>query len=246
MKTGAPSFRTISPAFSRLDQIRTYSYTVDKVSGDDYGVNEVVEVFNRLNKAGTTLTKSDLALAHVCSIWPEARAEMRRFRDDLRRRDFDFDFDFLVRCLAGVTAGSILLEGTFFKTPADDLKSAWNRLVPSLERLVSVLRAELCVADTKDIPSTAAPSSRDRISRSTRVVIFRRMNSSVGSFGGFPWPVSGHDIPVPPRQLCSRMSHASRVTLPILLSNLRTPSGGSAVVSPFRPPIWKERELEAP
>lgn len=140
--------------FSRLDQIRTYSYTVDKVSGDDYGVNEVVEVFNRLNKAGTTLTKSDLALAHVCSIWPEARAEMRSFRDDLRRRDFDFDFDFLVRCLAGVTAGSILLEGAFFKTPADDLKSAWNRLVPSLERLVSVLRAELCVADTKDIPST--------------------------------------------------------------------------------------------
>ena len=140
--------------FSRLDQIRTYSYTVDKVSGDDYGVNEVVEVFNRLNKAGTTLTKSDLALAHVCSIWPEARAEMRRVRDDLRKRGFDFDFDFLVRCLAGVTAGSILLEGAFFKTPADDLKSAWTRLVPSLERLVAVLRTDLYVADTTDIPST--------------------------------------------------------------------------------------------
>ena len=139
---------------SRLDQVRAYSYTVDKVSGDDYGVNEVVEVFNRLNKAGTTLTKSDLALAHVCSIWPEARAEMRRFRDDLRKRGFDFDFDFLVRCLAGVTAGSVLLEGAFFKMPADDLKSAWNRLVPSLERLVAVLRTDLYVADTKDIPST--------------------------------------------------------------------------------------------
>ena len=64
---------------SRLDAVRNYTYTVDQVSGDDYNVDQVVDIFNRVNSQGTRLTKADLALAHVCSIWPEARAELRAF-----------------------------------------------------------------------------------------------------------------------------------------------------------------------
>ena len=53
---------------SRLDQVRNYTYTVDQVSGDQFRLGEVVDIFNRVNSKGTPLTKADLALAHVCSI----------------------------------------------------------------------------------------------------------------------------------------------------------------------------------
>ena len=118
---------------SRLDQIRDYSYTVDQVSGDDFSVDEVVQIFNRVNKAGTSLTKADLALAHVCSIWPEARAEMREFKAKMAGHGFDMDFNFLLRCLAGVATSSVLLKGSFLKTPAGTLQTAWKDMQPAFE-----------------------------------------------------------------------------------------------------------------
>ena len=136
---------------SRLDQIREYTYTVDQVSGDEFGVDEVVDIFNRVNKAGTPLTKADLALAHVCSIWPEARAEMRTFQAQMAGHGFDMDFNFLVRCLAGVATGSVLLEGSFLKTPASVLQTAWKEMRPAFEHLVSILRHEAFIGGVGDL-----------------------------------------------------------------------------------------------
>ena len=124
------------------------------MSGDEFGVDEVVDIFNRVNKAGTPLTKADLALAHVCSIWPEAREEMRVFQAKVKGRGFDVDFSFLVRCLAGVATGSVLLEGSFVKTPAATLQSAWKEMQPAFEHLVGVLRHEAFIGDLGELPTT--------------------------------------------------------------------------------------------
>ena len=138
---------------SRLDQIRGYVYTVDQVTGDEFGVDEVVEIFNRVNRAGTPLTKADLALAHVCSIWPEARDEMRVFRAEMEGQGFGVDFDFLVRCLAAVATGSVLLEGSFVRTPADALKQAWVEMQSAFRHLVGVLRHEAFIDGLDDLPT---------------------------------------------------------------------------------------------
>lgn len=138
---------------ARLDKIRDYTYTVDQVSGDDYTLDEVVEIFNRVNKAGTPLTNADLALAHVCSIWPEARAEMREFRDTMEGHGFGLDFNFLVRCLSGVATGSVMLERLFLKTPAPQLQAAWNEMKSAFEHLVNVLRHEAFIDSMKNLPT---------------------------------------------------------------------------------------------
>ena len=138
---------------SRLNQIGGYTYTVDQVSGEDVGVDEVVEIFNRVNSAGTPLTSADLALAHVCSIWPEAREEMRAFQTQMAAAGFDMEFSFLVRCLAGVATGSVVVEGSFTRTPADALKVAWRQIRPAFEHLVSVLRHEAFIGNVNDLPS---------------------------------------------------------------------------------------------
>ena len=138
---------------SRLDQIRNYVYTVDQVTGDEFGVDEVVEIFNRVNRAGTPLTKADLALAHVCSIWPEARGEMRAFRAEMDGQGFGVEFDFLVRCLAAVATGSVLLEGSFVRTPAADLQRAWVEMQAAFRHLVGVLRHEAFIDGLDDLPT---------------------------------------------------------------------------------------------
>jgi len=138
---------------SRLDQVGDYTYTVDQVSGEEYTVEEVVNIFNRVNKAGTTLTKADLALAHICSIWPEAREEMRTFQGEMRGHGFWIDFNFMVRCLAGVATGSVMLEGAFLHTAAQDLKDGWKKMQSAFEHIVNVLRHEALVDDFGDLPT---------------------------------------------------------------------------------------------
>ena len=137
----------------RLDRVRDYTYTVDQVSGDDYSVEEVVDIFNRVNSKGTPLTRADLALAHICSLWPEARTVLRTFSDSMEGRGFPVDFNFLVRCLAGVATGSVMLEGSFLKTPAETLQSAWEQMQAAFENLVAVLRHEAFIIGLEDLPT---------------------------------------------------------------------------------------------
>ena len=136
---------------SRLDAIRNYTYTVDQVAGDEYTVDQVVSIFNRVNSQGTPLTKADLALAHVCSIWPEAREELRSFSLKMKDVGFPVSLSFLVRCIAGVATGSIVLEGSFMRTPAQELKSAWCQTQPAFEHLAGVLRHEAYVGSLSDL-----------------------------------------------------------------------------------------------
>ena len=138
---------------SRLDAVRNYTYTVDQVSGDEFSVDQVVDIFNRVNSQGTPLTKADLALAHICSIWPEARAELRAFSLKMKEFGFGVQLSFLVRCMAGVATGSIVLEGTFMRTPAAELKSAWQEMQPAFEHLVGVLRHEASIGNLSDLPT---------------------------------------------------------------------------------------------
>src|SRR5262249_27639103 len=133
--------------------IREYTYTVDQLSGDEFTVDEVVDIFNRVNKAGTPLTKADLALAHICTIWPHARDELRRFSAEMGGHGFGVDMNFLVRCLAGVAAGSVLLEGAFYRLQAEDLQKAWKVLRHSFELLVNVLRHDAFIDGLGDLPT---------------------------------------------------------------------------------------------
>ena len=64
---------------------------------------------------------------------------------------FGVNLGFLVRCIAGVATGSIVLEGTFMRTPAAELKSAWQEMQPAFEHLVGVLRHEAFIGNLSDL-----------------------------------------------------------------------------------------------
>lgn len=139
--------------FNRLDSIRNYSYQVDFLTSEELTVKDVVEIFNEVNSAGTPLTKADLALAHMCTVWPEARMVLRNFSAAMGSNGFGIDLDFLVRCIAAVASGSVLLEGSFYRVGEEDLKAAWKKVAASFEYLVDVLRHDAYIDSLNDLPT---------------------------------------------------------------------------------------------
>jgi hypothetical protein len=146
-------YLTNLPRFNQLDNIRNYPYHLDTIPQDDQEmpIKDVVEIFNLVNSKGTPLSKADLALAHICSDWPEARQEFNKARKKMKAIGFDFNLDFFVRCVAGVAVNNILLEGSFYKTPTDDLKEAWKVTEQLLEYMLNVLRNDAYIDSSKNM-----------------------------------------------------------------------------------------------
>lgn len=56
------------------------------------------------------MTDAELALAHVCGKWPQARQVMKEKIAELEQRHFYFDLSFVVRCLTCVVRQRALFE----------------------------------------------------------------------------------------------------------------------------------------
>ncbi len=135
----------------RLDEIKSYLYYQKELT--ELEMDRVVEVFNLVNSSGTRLSKSDLALAHICSLWPEAREHFRAAQDTHRKQNFDFDLSFYTRCTAIVATGSALYE-PLYKTPIDEVRSAWPKVTQALDYVLNVLRGDAYIDSAGTFPST--------------------------------------------------------------------------------------------
>ncbi|MGE0598197.1 MAG: DUF262 domain-containing protein [Dehalococcoidia bacterium] len=122
----------------RLDSIRSYSYYLDTLTQRE--MDEVVRIFNLVNKQGTPLTKADLALSHICALWPEARQAMSAAQDECKKGGFEFDLSFFVRCMAAVATQSGVLE-PIYKVDVSDIRAAWERARKAIADVLNTLRS---------------------------------------------------------------------------------------------------------
>jgi len=90
---------------SRLLGCTDIELHVEEVTGTDKTLDVVVEIFNRVNSGGTKLSKGDLALAKICSEWPEARDVMKKKLDEWAKADYRFNLDWLLRSVNAVVTG---------------------------------------------------------------------------------------------------------------------------------------------
>ena len=116
---------------TRVQGIRDIEMHIDRVSGDDKTIDVVVDIFNRVNSGGTTLSKGDLALARICASWPDARDEMKRDLAKWRQAGYAFKLEWLLRCVtAGTTGEAFFSSLAKIDTPAfrDGLDRAENHV----------------------------------------------------------------------------------------------------------------------
>ena len=88
-------------------------------------IDEAIDVFDRVNSLGTKLTEAELALAHICGKWPQARRVMKEEIEHFATKRFYFDLNFMVRSLTGIVKGRALFE-TIHGASEEDLKSVYE------------------------------------------------------------------------------------------------------------------------
>ena len=90
---------------NRLNNIKDTDLYISNVTGEDKTIDVVVEIFNNVNTGGTKLNKGDLALANICSMWPDARNEMKKYLKQLQVAGYYFSLDWLLRCVTVYMTG---------------------------------------------------------------------------------------------------------------------------------------------
>lgn len=101
-----------------VENVKQIEFHVEEVAGEDKTIDIVVDIFNRVNSGGTTLSKGDLALAKIGAEWPQARGAMNERLEKWRARGFSFKLEWLLRCVNAVTTGKALfLYLVDLKTP---------------------------------------------------------------------------------------------------------------------------------
>lgn len=108
---------------NKLWQIREREFHQEKITGTDKSVDEVVEIFNRVNSGGTKLSKGDLALAKLCAQWTEARVAMRDMLAGWKEAGFNFTLDWLLRNATAVATGRSKFEA-LDRLPAEEFQHA--------------------------------------------------------------------------------------------------------------------------
>jgi len=93
-----------------IDTIKDIDLHVEEVTGEDRTIDVVVEIFNKVNSGGTTLSKGDLALAKVCASWPDARNEMLKRLKKWENAGYYFNLDWLLRCINTYLTGEALFS----------------------------------------------------------------------------------------------------------------------------------------
>lgn len=138
---------------NQLDKIHSYKYEVDDLKDERLTLDEVVAIFNKVNSAGTRLSRADLAMAHICTFWPEARTEVHTFLARMRAHGFGIDPGFLVRATSAVAGGSVNYDQSFYNLSGVKFQAAWPQVRASFEYLINVLRHDAYIDSLDDLTS---------------------------------------------------------------------------------------------
>lgn len=137
----------------QLDAVKQYTYYPDYLNQRE--MDEVVRIFDLVNSRGTRLSKSDLALSHICASWPEARQIMKTAQTECAAAGFAFGLDFFVRCTSSVATQSGKYE-PLYRTKIADIKAAWQRTSKALTYVLNVLRHEAYIDSAQSLSTDVA------------------------------------------------------------------------------------------
>jgi hypothetical protein len=104
---------------NRIKEVENRAFNQEKITGAGRTVDEVVDIFNKVNSGGTKLSKGDLALAKLCAEWPEARKELRDNLDRWNKAGFKFSLEWLLRNATALATGRALFSSLSEVSAAD-------------------------------------------------------------------------------------------------------------------------------
>ncbi|ORU94784.1 MAG: hypothetical protein A6F72_09210 [Cycloclasticus sp. symbiont of Poecilosclerida sp. N] len=110
---------------------------------DNKDLDDILDIFVRVNSGGAVLSKSDLLFSTLVAHWEDGRKEIERLIADMNGEDmlFSFNTDFLMRtCLFLVDAPMNFKVKTFDKTNIEKIHESWGEIRSALISAVKILR----------------------------------------------------------------------------------------------------------
>jgi len=144
--------QTLNDNLNRLRNTQEKLYPIQTVPSAAT-IDEAIDVFDRVNSLGTKLTDAELALAHICGKWPQARRVMKEEIEAFATKNFYFDLTFMVRSLTGIVRGRALVE-TIHNATEEEVKAGWKKLTKILDYIVAILPKHAYMHSTEDLNTT--------------------------------------------------------------------------------------------
>lgn len=109
---------------------------------EEDSIDNVLDIFVRVNSGGTVLSKSDLLFSTIVSHWDNARDEIDNLLSEINKKGegFNFSNDFIMRtCLYLLDMPVTLKVETFKKDSVLKIKDNWNAIRKAITETVDLL-----------------------------------------------------------------------------------------------------------
>lgn len=109
---------------------------------EEQDLDEILEIFVRVNSGGTILSKSDLLFSTIVVTWERARAEIEALLETINSKGerFWFDNDFVMRACLVLTDSPVLFKVKGFKKEnVEKIKREWKNIKQAIESTVNLL-----------------------------------------------------------------------------------------------------------
>jgi len=123
---------------NKLGSIQDYTYYIKEITITE--LDRVVEIFNLVNKTGTTLSESDLALAIITSNWPEAKDRFRHATEEFSKFNYEFTFRNYTRLLNIFCTFRGKYSDEIGNVTSEQFEKEWKEIKKILSYLINILR----------------------------------------------------------------------------------------------------------
>jgi len=109
---------------------------------EEQDLDNILDIFVRVNSGGTILSKSDLLFSTIVANWEEGRQEVESFLKSINKRGdgFRFDNDFIMRSCLVLTDCPVLFKvKSFRKENIEKIKNKWEDIKLSISKAVDLL-----------------------------------------------------------------------------------------------------------
>lgn len=104
-------------------------------------MDQVLDIFVRVNSAGTVLSKTDLIFSTLTAKWPKGRELIDSLIKNINRptRKFSFNNDFVMRTMLYVTDLPINLKVESFKDNVSKIQNNYKKIESSIKEMVNLI-----------------------------------------------------------------------------------------------------------
>ena len=108
---------------------------------DDGDIDDVLEIFIRVNSGGTKLSKSDLLFSTIVANWTDGREEIEDLLENINKKGdgFKFDKDFIMRACLVLNDSPVSLKTQNFQGNIDGISQNWDAIKSAIEKTVDLM-----------------------------------------------------------------------------------------------------------